>query len=66
MSLHQDDAEIPCPHLHLYSEGYADKRAFPVPLDRFANISDRWALLADFMSYINITVPPDIRRGLFT
>ena len=61
-----DDEEIPCPHLHLYREGYGDKWAFAVPVDRFPNTSDRWALLTDFMAYINITLPPDIRRGLFT
>lgn len=61
-----DDEEIPCPHLHLYREGYGDKWAYSVPADRFPNTSDRWALLTDFMSYINITIPPDIRRGLFT
>lgn len=36
-----DDTEIPCPHLHLYREGYADKWAFPVPADNFAGLADR-------------------------
>ena len=61
-----DDQEIPCPHLHLYREGYGDKWAIPVPAEQFPNTSDRWTLLTDFMSYINISIPPDIRRGLFT
>jgi hypothetical protein len=26
-----DDQEIPCPHLHIYREGYGDKWAFPAP-----------------------------------
>ena len=60
-----DDAEIPCPHLHLYREGYGDKWAYSVPADRFPNTSDRWILLEDFMSYVNITLTPDISRGLF-
>ena len=30
-----DDAELPCPHIHLYREGYHDKWAFHVPSDIF-------------------------------
>ena len=59
-----DDAEITCPHLHLYREGYGDKWAFPLPLDRFPNPTDTWQTLDDFMRYCNITQPPLIRRGL--
>jgi hypothetical protein len=60
-----DDVEIPCPHLHLYKEGFGDKWALPVPASAFPNIADRWQTLGDFMAYINVAVPPDIRRGLF-
>lgn len=60
-----DDAEIPSPHLHIYREGYGDKWAMPVPIDRFDNVADRWQALEDFMRFCNITEPPIIERGLF-
>lgn len=60
-----DDAVIPCPHLHLYKEGWGDKWAVPVPADRFTNLSDLWQTLQEFMSFCNITDPPVIRKGLF-
>ena len=33
------------PHLHLYREGFSNKWAFPVPLDRFQNLGDPWLTL---------------------
>jgi uncharacterized protein DUF6978 len=57
---------IPCPHLHLYREGYGDRWAVPLPAERFSDAGDPWLLLLEFMQFVNITVPPDIRRGLFT
>jgi hypothetical protein len=60
-----DDEEIPCPHLHLYREGYGDKWAFTLPQDRFSNASDPSRLLDEFMRFCNITQPPLINRGLF-
>jgi len=35
-----DDQEIPKTHLHIYREGYGDKWAYPVPIDRFPSIDD--------------------------
>ncbi|MBD2550908.1 hypothetical protein H6G65_15210 [Microcystis elabens FACHB-917] len=61
-----DDVEIPCPHLHLYREGFGDKWAFPVPPEAFPSIADRWQTLQDFLRYVNVTDPPDFRRSLFT
>lgn len=60
-----DDLEVPSPHLHIYREGYSDKWATPVPVDQFPNMGDLWVTLQDFMRYCNITMPPNIRRGLF-
>jgi hypothetical protein len=60
-----DGAVIPCPHLHLYKEGWGDKWAAPVPADRFTNLSDLWQTLQEFMSFCHITDPPVIRKGLF-
>jgi hypothetical protein len=61
-----DDEEISSPHLHVYREGYGDKWAFPVPEERFRNVSDIWTTLEDFLRYCNITQAPHIERGLFT
>ncbi len=60
-----DEVEIPCPHLHVYREGFGDKWAFPVPPDQFQRLSDLSGTLDDFMRYCNITQPPRIVRGLF-
>src|SRR5262245_43775464 len=32
-----DDEEVPCPHLHIYREGYGDKWAVPVSATVFPN-----------------------------
>lgn len=56
--------ELPCPHLHLYREGYGDKWAFPIPPDDFPDVADVWRTLEDFMRYCHITQPPIIERGL--
>ncbi len=61
-----DDQEIPCPHLHLYREGFGAKWAVPLPPGRFRDPSNLWGTLGDFMAYCNITQAPNIERGLFT
>lgn len=61
-----DGNRIESPHIHLYREGYGDKWAFPVPGEKFQNLSDAWQTLEDFMAYCNIVERPAIRRSLFT
>lgn len=61
-----DDKDIPCPHLHLYKEGFADKWAFPIPIDKFHNLSDLWVTLQDFMKFCEIIKPPNINLTLFS
>lgn len=61
-----NDEEIPCPHLHLYREGYGDKWAFPVPAEHFSNLSDRWQTLQEFMTFCRVVEPPEFVRGLFS
>ena len=61
-----DEEEIPCPHLHLYREGYGDKWAYPIPVEYFPSIDDRWQTLQSFMSYCHIVEVPTITKGLFT
>ncbi|MES0335449.1 MAG: hypothetical protein SFH39_03685 [Candidatus Magnetobacterium sp. LHC-1] len=61
-----DGTEILCPHIHVYKEGYGDKWAIPLPLDRFTNPNDQWQTLQEFMRFCNIVRPPSIEKGLFT
>jgi hypothetical protein len=60
-----DGVEVGPLHLHVYKEGYLDKWAVPVTSDGFPNLTDPWLMLQDFMEYCNVTLRPNIRRGLF-
>ncbi|HEY4215548.1 MAG TPA: hypothetical protein VGM67_00335 [Gemmatimonadaceae bacterium] len=60
-----DDVEVASPHLHLYREGYGDKWAYPLPPAAFPKLGDPWVTLHDFMRFVNVTIPPDIRPSLF-
>lgn len=59
-----DGTDIPCPHLHVYQEGYGDKWAVPPPQTKFTNATDPWAMLQDFMDYCNIEKKPEIHKTL--
>jgi hypothetical protein len=61
-----DGQEIPCPHLHVYREGFGDKWAVPAPVDRFPEVSDLFLTLDAFMQHCNITELPVIEKGLFS
>jgi hypothetical protein len=61
-----DDVELPCPHLHIYREGYGDKWAVPAPADRYTDVRDLFATFEAFMTHCNITKKPIIQKGLFT
>ena len=61
-----DGTEVPCPHLHVYREGYGDKWAVPAPADRYADTLDLFSMLDAFMAHCNIINPPDIQKGLFS
>lgn len=60
-----DDVEVPCPHLHVYREGYRDKWAEPAPVDRYTNTLDVFATFETFMAHCNITQRPNVQKGLF-
>jgi len=60
-----DDQEIPCPHLHIYREGYGDKWAIPAPVGIYTDIGDLFSTLEAFMGHCNITQAPRLQRGLF-
>lgn len=51
---------MPCPHLHIYVEGFMNKWAIPAPVDKFSNTSDLYRTLYDFFSYCNVVEPPII------
>jgi hypothetical protein len=59
-----DGKLIPCPHLHVYRENYADKWAIPIPVDKFPDCSDYWIVFQSFVGYCNIIDLPDIQKGL--
>lgn len=61
-----DDVEIPCPHLHLYREGFADKWAVAVPAADFSNLADRGVTLLDFLKFCNVVDPPHIDMSLLS
>ena len=59
-----DGEEIPCPHLHLYREGYGDRWAFEVPAERFSDVGNFHVLLSDFMRFCNVPHLPDFASGI--
>lgn len=60
-----DGAEIPCPLLHVYREGYGDKWAVPAPLSLQPNDGKLYSVLAQFMQHCNVTQQPTVQEGLF-
>jgi hypothetical protein len=60
-----DGVEVPCPHLHVYREGFADKWAHPASPTDFENTSDLVKTLIDFLGCCNVEDIPDVRGGLF-
>jgi hypothetical protein len=60
-----DGEIVPCPHLHIYREGYADKWAFSLPAGKFGNLSNLFETLQEFMAECNIVEAPKMQVGLF-
>ena len=58
-----DGTDVPCPHLHIYREGYADKWAQSIPAD-FTNPADLIATLKEFLVYCRVQNIPGINRPL--
>jgi len=59
-----DGVDIPCPHLHIYKEGYGDKWAITAQ-DLVSNDGSLFSSLTLFMERCNITQPPRVHGGLF-
>lgn len=60
-----DGQEIPCPHLHIYREGFADKWAIAAPAEMVGSGTPLSGILEAFMQRCNVTQPPIIQGGLF-
>jgi hypothetical protein len=56
-----DGTTIPCPHIHLYREGYGDKWAEPLLPNAFPHLNDLQQTLSDFMSLCHVVEPPYIQ-----
>jgi hypothetical protein len=61
-----DGTEIPCPHLHVYREGYGDKWATAAPIDRYTNTLDLFSTCETFLQHCNITGKYNLQKGLFS
>lgn len=60
-----DGEIIPCPHLHMYKEGYGAKWAYPISPEMFNDLTDQGKTLHDFLSAINTVEAPQLQMGLF-
>ena len=60
-----DGAEVPCPHLHIYREGFGDKWAIPAPVDPYTDTLDVLSTLVAFLVHCNVADPPKIQEVLF-
>jgi hypothetical protein len=61
-----DGTEVPCPHLHIYKEGFGDRWAIAAPVDRYTNRLDLFSTCEAFLKHCNITGPSKMQRGLFS
>jgi hypothetical protein len=59
-----DGATVPCPHLHIYKEGFADKWAYPINPTEFTNTGDLVTTLKEFLEYCNVKDIPPIQGVL--
>ena len=55
-----DGEVVPCPHIHIYREGYEDKWAYPLEQHIQTNPLDLVEVLISFLRYNNINNIPDI------
>src|ERR1700722_12521932 len=60
-----DGEEVPCPHLHIYREGFADKWAHPAPIEKYPDTSNLFSTFQIFMQDCNVTLPPQVALRLF-
>jgi hypothetical protein len=58
-----DGSRLTGTHLHLYREGYHDKRAQPVNAGLFPDLADIQRSFTDFCAYCNIRGLPPFQAG---
>jgi hypothetical protein len=59
-----DGNRVPCPHLHIYREGYDVRWAYSLEPTQFSDPSRVVDTLADFLRYCNFVQNPVIDEGL--
>lgn len=59
-----DGAEVPCPHLHVYKEGFGDKWANSLPAGVFSDTSNLVTTFREFLGYCNVRSIPETLPGL--
>jgi hypothetical protein len=60
-----DGIIVPCPHLHIYREGFADKWAAPIAPSDFTDTTDLIKTLKEFLAFCKVRDIPDVLGGLF-
>jgi hypothetical protein len=55
-----DGKEVPCPHIHIYREGYDDKWAYPLRTKIDTDPNNLIQVLIDFLEYNNIHNAPNV------
>lgn len=58
--INPDGEIVPCPHIHIYREGYGSSWAYPLSLHIKTNPRDLATTLSDFLEYNNINTRPQI------
>lgn len=56
--------EIPCPHLHIYIEGFGEKWAIPANVIIETNNKDIYEVMLQFFDYCNVKQLPNIKKTL--
>lgn len=59
-----DGVVVPCPHIHVYREGFADKWAEPLPDEQFRDSSDLVTTFHDFLQFCKVQEVPEIQASL--
>ncbi len=59
-----DGQRMPCPHLHVYREGYGDRWAELPPLDRFSDLTDLQTIFRDFSFFCKVLRLPAVNYPL--
>ena len=58
-----DGLFVPCPHVHVYREGFGDKWAQPLPKS-FTKPTDLVVVLRDFLKYCNVATVPEVQKPI--